>query len=386
MVVEEEKNREATTTNISTCLQSANYCSDQNVEIINSSPELEGLQVVAGADDGIPNPTTKEERCVVIAIMGKSQQEQQHKEQGELGIGDGRNEIRSIDNTPERGAMSKKAIKRMIKIEKVKEYRKRKKEMEKEIKRSKALAAGRNLDDERIVKTVGEDRARASAGGEGRISRENMWNDKFKDVDASFSVCIDCAYDDLMTEKEIKSLAQQIRYCYAQNKRSSHPCRFIVSNLGGKTLEQLQKESGFPNHWKSRGFECSEKSLRETFPNVHSQLVYLTSDSDNVLEQLSDDTVYVIGGIVDRNRLKRVAITQAERLGLKTAKLPIDQYIKLSATKVLTCNHVFQILLKYREHGNMWKKALVEVLPQRKNIQEIPNDDDDCVQVKIGSH
>jgi tRNA (guanine9-N1)-methyltransferase len=64
-------------------------------------------------------------------------------------------------------------------------------------------------------------------------------------------------------------------------------------------LEQLQKESGFPNHWKSQGFECSEKSLRET---VNSQLVYLTSDSNNVLEQLSDDTVYVIGGIVDRNR------------------------------------------------------------------------------------
>jgi tRNA (guanine9-N1)-methyltransferase len=311
-------------------------------------------------------------------------QQQQPKEQGQLGIGDGRNEI-SIDNTLERGAMSKKAIKRLIKIEKVKEYRKRKKEMEKEIKRSKALAVGRNLENERIATSV-DDRARASAGGEGRINRENRWNDKFKDVNASFSVCIDCAYDDLMTEKEIKSLAQQIRYCYAQNKRSSHPCRFIVSNLGGKTLEQLQKESGFPNHWKSRGFECSEKSLRETFSNVHSQLVYLTSDSDNVLEQLSDDTVYVIGGIVDRNRLKRVAITQAERLGLKTAKLPIDENVKLSATKVLTCNHVFQILLKYREHGNVWKKALVEVLPQRKNIEEIPSDDDDCVQVKIGSH
>jgi tRNA (guanine9-N1)-methyltransferase len=381
MVLEEEKNHEATTTSISsTYHQSAHYCSDQNVEIIKSSPPLEELQVVAGADDGIPNPTTKEERCFVIM----ESQQQQPKEQGQLGIGDGRNEI-SIDNTLERGAMSKKAIKRLIKIEKVKEYRKRKKEMEKEIKRSKALAVESNLENERIATSV-DDRARASAGGEGRINRENRWNDKFKDVNASFSVCIDCAYDDLMTEKEIKSLAQQIRYCYAQNKRSSHPCRFIVSNLGGKTLEQLQKESGFPNHWKSRGFECSEKSLRETFPNVHSQLVYLTSDSDNVLEQLSDDTVYVIGGIVDRNRLKRVAITQAERLGLKTAKLPIDENVKLSATKVLTCNHVFQILLKYREHGNVWKKALVEVLPQRKNIEEIPSDDDDCVQVKIGSH
>lgn len=351
------------------CNQSATNCSDPNVNIgIDSSRSFKELVVPTG-DDVHPDHTNEDPGMV----------KQKPTEQGQLGIGKESKGIIIIDR--ESSAMSKKAIKRQIKIEKVKEYRKRKKEMEKEIKRSKAMAAGRNFEEEEVVLVerikVAQDRTR-SATGEGRMNRERLWNEKFQNVNASFSVCIDCAYDDLMTEKEVKSLAQQIRYCYAQNKRSSHPCRFIVANLGGKTLEQLQKESGFPNHWTSRGFECSDKSLMEIFPNVNTQsVVYLTSDSDNILEQLNNDTVYVIGGIVDRNRLKRAAITQAEKLGLKTAKLPIDQNIKLSATKVLTCNHVFQILLKYREHGNVWKKALLEVLPQRKNIQEIPSDDDD---------
>jgi tRNA (guanine9-N1)-methyltransferase len=326
------------------------------------SSRLSKELVVTTGDDNNVDPTNEDQ--------------QKPSEQGPLGIGKESNGIIRIDR--EQSGMSKKAIKRQIKIEKVKEYRKRKKEMEKEIKRSRAMAAGRNFEDEEVERIkVAQDRTR-SASGEGRRNREHLWNEKFQNVNASFSVCIDCSYDDLMTEKEVKSLAQQIRYCYAQNKRSSHPCRLIVANLRGKTLEQLQKESGFPHHWTSRGFECSDKSLMETFPNVKTQsVVYLTSDSDNVLEQLNDDTVYVIGGIVDRNRLKRAAITQAESLELKTAKLPIDQNIKLSATKVLTCNHVFQILLKYREHGNDWKKALLEVLPQRKNIQEIPSDVDD---------
>jgi tRNA (guanine9-N1)-methyltransferase len=85
---------------------------------------------------------------------------------------------------------------------------------------------------------------------------------------------------------------------------------------------------------------------------------------------LEDDKVYIIGGIVDRNRLKRAAISRAEELGIATAKLPITDYLSMATTKVLTCNHVFEILLKYRERGNDWKKAFLDVLPVRKDAKE----------------
>jgi tRNA (guanine9-N1)-methyltransferase len=38
----------------------------------------------------------------------------------------------------------------------------------------------------------------------------------------------------------------------------------------------------------------------------------------------------------------------------------------MEATRVLTCNHVFEILIRYRENGHDWKKALMDTLPQRK--------------------
>jgi tRNA (guanine9-N1)-methyltransferase len=97
--------------------------------------------------------------------------------------------------------------------------------------------------------------------------------------------------------------------------------------------------------------------------------VYLTSDSEHTLQRLEDDKIYVIGGIVDRNRLKRAAISKAESAGIATAKLPITDYLQLVTTKVLTCNHVFEILLKYRENGNDWKKAMLDVLPNRKDVK-----------------
>eukprot|EP00957_Ditylum_brightwellii_P022225 1677209-Ditylum_brightwellii.AAC.1 len=58
-------------------------------------------------------------------------------------------------------------------------------------------------------------------------------------------------------------------------------------------------------------------------PDTH-RLVYLTSDSDNELDHFDNSKIYVIGGIVDRNRLPRAAIQRAEKLGLATAKLPIS--------------------------------------------------------------
>lgn len=169
-----------------------------------------------------------------------------------------------------------------------------------------------------------------------------------------------------MTHKEINSLSSQIRYCYASNKRSPNPVYLSVTSLAGTTRSILDKVDGFPDGW--RGFKCDEKSMEDVLDK--SKLVYLTSDSPNVLEEPDNNKIYVIGGIVDRNRLKRATIDRAEALGIGHAKLPITQHLTLFSTKVLTCNHVFEILLKYRDCEKDWKKAMLEVLPKRKDITE----------------
>lgn len=50
--------------------------------------------------------------------------------------------------------------------------------------------------------------------------------------------------------------------------------------------------------------------------------------------------VYIIGGIVDRNRLKGITYKKAEEQGIETGKLPLDQVVEMGgATRVLTVNH-----------------------------------------------
>jgi tRNA (guanine9-N1)-methyltransferase len=207
-----------------------------------------------------------------------------------------------------------------------------------------------------------------------------IWSQRMQEAKDRFQICIDCSFEGLMTEREIASLVQQIRYCYAYNKKSTNPCLVAVTGLesNGMTRKLLEKEAGF-SMWHQRSFACTNMSLEEYYGDEDQQpeqqfskIVYLTSDSTTTLRRLHDEKIYVIGGIVDRNRLKRRAIDRAEKLGVATAKLPLDDYLsKMPYTKVLTCNHVFDILLQYRTKGNDWSKALQQVLPSRKHAEVI---------------
>ena len=107
----------------------------------------------------------------------------------------------------------------------------------------------------------------------------------------------------------------------------------------------------------------SESSTTETLPQP--KIVYLTSDSPHTLTQLSSHTVYIIGGIVDKNRHKGLCYKRACDRGVATAKLPISEYMAMQSRFVLATNHVVEIMLKWLECGD-WGEAFVKVIPKRK--------------------
>jgi hypothetical protein len=123
--------------------------------------------------------------------------------------------------------------------------------------------------------------------------------------------------------------------------------------------------------------KSSGKSLSQLPPN--HKFVYLTGDSPHTLTTINDITTYIIGGIVDRNRLKLAALHRADhintclpQLNVTTARLPLEEYLDFKgSTRILTCNHVFEILLHYRENGcTDWRTAIMAVLPCRKDVEE----------------
>ena len=70
---------------------------------------------------------------------------------------------------------------------------------------------------------------------------------------------------------------------------------------------------------------------------------------------------------MDHNSHKGLCHKEATALGIQTARLPIDQFIHLNSRKVLTVNHVFEILAAVSE-GKGWKEALLKTIPERKGV------------------
>eukprot|EP00977_Amphora_coffeiformis_P014316 scaffold3960_cov148-Amphora_coffeaeformis.AAC.1 len=259
--------------------------------------------------------------------------------------------------------LSKNQQKKRRRLERMLEVKKRRKQQEKEAKAERAAAQGRNVQAER------DQQAKNEASGEGKRRREELWNRRLQLAADNFGVCLDCAFEADMTDKEITSLALQVRYCYATNRRSDVPTLLAATSVAGQTRHHLENVAGF-DEWQTRAFTCTAQPLEEYYgEDRKADLVYLTSDSENVLEDLDKTKIYIIGGIVDRNRLKRAAITRAQQLHIATAKLPLDEHLKkMESTRVLTCNHVFDILMHYSQHKS-WEQALVSVLPPRKGAQ-----------------
>jgi tRNA (guanine9-N1)-methyltransferase len=291
--------------------------------------------------------------------------------------------------------LSKNQLKKRRRLEKAMEIKQRKKQQNKQVRHERARAQGRDIDAERVQQE------QARLNGMNRTKRLQEWQSKMMpQVRQSYQICIDCAYEAFMTPKEINSLAIQIRYCYSSNKRSPYPCQLTATSIGSTTsddecntntdsssndksnfkkndatLSHLQRVNGF-EEWSNWAFDVTSESLEKYFQNNIQNVIYLTSDAETTLTTLEDDKIYVIGGIVDRNRLKRIAYDRATIIGLRTAKLPIDDYLStMPSTRVLTTNHVMELLLKYKQYDGSWKKALTDILPTRKDAKFIQGDE-----------
>lgn len=188
-------------------------------------------------------------------------------------------------------------------------------------------------------------------------------------------VIMDCEFDDLMSDKEVVSLSNQITRCYSAMRHSGHEVPLTISCFNKRLKSRFDKT--LPDHtkWKNIQFD-NNATLKEVIPldpSERSRITYLTADTDTELQELEEGETYIIGGIVDKNRHKKLCLDKATELGLKVARLPIGKYIKLNGRQVLATSHVYEIMCMWFDQLRDWEKAFNAVLPPRK-LQPSLND------------
>ncbi|EKV19237.1 tRNA (guanine-N1-)-methyltransferase [Penicillium digitatum] len=209
---------------------------------------------------------------------------------------------------------------------------------------------------------------------------------------------MDCGYDELMSERERISLAGQLTRSYSDNSRAVYNGHMIFSSFDKLLKERFDTVLACHKNWKrirflqedfvqagelakeqmtaARGGQLAGPFAEQTDAKPEDgEIVYLSSDSENTLTELKPYSTYIVGALVDKNRHKAVCYNQAVEKGIKTAKLPIGQYIQMAHRPVLATNHVIEIMLQWLELRD-WGKAFMKVIPTRKGgaLRENPNE------------
>ena len=178
-------------------------------------------------------------------------------------------------------------------------------------------------------------------------------------------VCIDMSFLPLMDSFAHSSVRNQLASVYNLNLEATNPFKIYLSSSpdSAPLFEDLMSKQDGMKRWV--GFSVHPTTeVDDLLPKPGLPIVYLSPDAEDVLEDVDDGHLYVIGGLCDRDRKRNITKDKCDSLGIKSCRLPIDEYVSLDGSKILTINAVFAILCTYFETKN-WTTALTQNLPKR---------------------
>ncbi|KAI1139249.1 hypothetical protein F5Y05DRAFT_342706 [Hypoxylon sp. FL0543] len=301
-------------------------------------------------------------------------------------------------------ALSKNQLRKLRRQKMWEEKKKEKKEMRK-----------KKRQDKKERKQLEREAEIAAAATEGREPVFQEKPQREPAVKVPVTIIIDCQYEKYMMEKELVSLGNQVTRCYSDNRNAKYPVHLFVSSYGGQMKERnetilnnqhknwknihfvegdfieaaaqakdlmnkagkdqlidvLAQDKGVDSISLSKPSEDSKKKQKTALvpepeaDDVDRSIVYLTADSPYTIERLEPNTCYVVGGIIDKNREKGLCYKVARQNNVRTAKLPIGDFMVMTSRHVLATNHVMEIMLSWLETGD-WRAAFMKVIPQRK--------------------
>ena len=206
------------------------------------------------------------------------------------------------------------------------------------------------------------------------ILKEKEKENLLEAYNSNFIICFDLNFNHYMEKKEQKSLSSQLALCYNINKRNNKKINFYFTNMTQELMNILNKNDA--DKWKVH-YHDEPFYLIDDLIKLKKEFVYLSPDAEEELNDVSEDKIYIIGGIVDRTVIQNLSLNRIISLKnddnceikIVAKKLPLIKYIKDVKNTVLNINTVVEILSLYAdmdEDKKDWKTVFEKALPKRK--------------------
>ena len=206
------------------------------------------------------------------------------------------------------------------------------------------------------------------------ILKEKEKENLLEAYNSNFIICFDLNFNHYMEKKEQKSLSSQLALCYNINKRNNKKINFYFTNMTQELMNILNKNDA--DKWKVH-YHDEPFYLIDDLIKLKKEFVYLSPDAEEELNDVSEDKIYIIGGIVDRTVIQNLSLNRIISLKnddnceikIVAKKLPLIKYIKDVKNTVLNINTVVEILSLYAdmdEDKKDWKTVFEKTLPKRK--------------------
>ena len=206
------------------------------------------------------------------------------------------------------------------------------------------------------------------------ILKEKEKENLLEAYNSNFIICFDLNFNHYMEKKEQKSLSSQLALCYNINKRNNKKINFYFTNMTQELMNILNKNDA--DKWKVY-YNDEPFYLIDDLIKLKKEFVYLSPDAEEELNDVNEDKIYIIGGIVDRTVIQNLSLNRIISLKnddnceikIVAKKLPLIKYIKDVKNTVLNINTVVEILSLYAdldEDKKDWKTVFEKALPKRK--------------------
>ena len=203
-----------------------------------------------------------------------------------------------------------------------------------------------------------------------RVEEESIRMESERVSENGIPLLFDLSYCNIMTSVELGSLQSQISDAVGfLRKQFPQYFKLICANATEEITAKLQKRGA--KKWCLFVYQDDIKNI----PGLEQkEIVYLSPDAEECLEEINNNCAYVIGGLVDRTIQSKKSLERGNALGVSVKRLPVKEYLEGIAKperRVFNINTVVQAL-HFMADGIGCKEALIRSIPKRwLNNEEI---------------